>query len=575
MSRPAEVGADTRAGGSSPARHLLGTGPRVFLLAFVVFFGGGAIWSAATPLLAAPDEPSQIIKAASVAHGVWTARCYITPEKVPPGNCTQNAIYARGFEALPTFYDLIIAPVGPGVTDSQTCFKSKVDGLGANPAACARSLNRPPSKADIIGGYAKYSSSYQARYPPLYYFVVGLPSHFGDSTIDLYLMRLFSAAFSAIFLAIALTAAVRYSRNRMLPVGLVGAVTPMVLFLAGVVNPSGLEVAAATAVWVTGGILVTEHLAAPPRGLVALLGGSAVVLESVRALSPLWLVATVVFLVACAERHALLRALRRRSLVGTTGVVALFGAVAVWWTLAVHATDLYLGGNVPVPRSVSTVSIFFTALGRNRFYFPDMVGIFGWFDTYSPAYTFIVWYVLVGALVVAAAVRSVRRALILGGLSLVVVVLPAVIITSHAHTDGYTWSGRDILPLAVGLPVLGATMLGLPGDGIGRVIRRRITLGVIVLAATAHFVAFYEALRRYAVGTHGPIFGFITHPSWHPAIGIVGALLCEIAAIGALSLLFGWAALGNRAPGGDPGVALDTPSTGTPAHSIPVPASDG
>jgi hypothetical protein len=42
----------------------------------------------------------------------------------------------------------------------------------------------------------------------------------------------------------------------------------MVLFLAGVVNPSGLEISSAIAVWMTGVVLVTEHLAGPPKGLV-------------------------------------------------------------------------------------------------------------------------------------------------------------------------------------------------------------------------------------------------------------------------------------------------------------------
>ena len=90
-----------------------------------------------------------------------------------------------------------------------------------------------------------FASSYQARYPPLYFAVVGLPSYFRGSSVDIYLMRLVSALLSAIFLALALTAAVVYSTNRAMVVGLVVAATPMVFFLAGVVNPSGLEISSA------------------------------------------------------------------------------------------------------------------------------------------------------------------------------------------------------------------------------------------------------------------------------------------------------------------------------------------
>jgi hypothetical protein len=530
---------------------------RFCFIALASFFIVGAAWSEATPLLAAPDEPSQIVKAASVARGVWTARCYDVGSTCPLTNTTS----ALGFEQVPAFYDLVRAPDTPDPAHSQICFKQKKFGLGALPASCARSLNTPATPLEESGNFNVYASSYQARYPPLYFAVVGLPSYFHGSSVDIYLMRLVSALLSAIFLALALTAAVVYSANRALVGGLVVAATPMVFFLAGVVNPSGLEISSAITVWTTGAILVTERLSAPPRGLVAMFGASAVTLELVRPLSPLWLALSGVFLLACSKRAALVRALKTRSVQVCIGLVALFGVVALWWIAAVHSTDLYLGLNAGVPSSVSTLTIFETALRHNSYYLPDMIGIFGWFDTYAPIPTYVLWFLFTLALVVAGAMRSRRLTLLLGCFTVAILVIPALIETSHARVDGYTWSGRDLLPFAVGLPILATASLGARGGSrqrrSGRRIRGVMTI-VIVLAAIAQFLAFYEALRRYAVGTKGPIFGFLTHPQWHPAIGIFGALALGAIAVAAVSSTY-WLALRARrsTPMDDAPIATD------------------
>lgn len=508
----------------------------VFSIALVAFLGAIAIWSAATPLLAAPDEPSQIVKAASVAHGQLTAVCYyVVGSKT--SQCNSNTSGATGFENLPPFYALIRAPDTADPAHTQTCFKAKTQGVGAIPASCARSLNTPATASEAALGYNKSASTYQARYPPIYYEVVGLPSHFSGSTIDIYLMRLVSALLSAIFLALALTAVVVYSTNRALMAGLVVAATPMVFFLAGVVNSSGLEISSAIAFWVTGAILVTERLHAPPHGLVAMFGVSAVTLELVRPLSPFWLAISGVVLLALCEHEALFRALSRRSVQVALSAIAVFAVFAIWWVVAMHSTDLNLGLNSGVPASVSMTTILETAFRHNVYYLPDMIGVFGWFDTYAPGFSYVIWYVLIGVLVLAAAARSRRMAIVLILFLIAILLLPVAIEASHARVDGYTWSGRDLLPFAVGFPIIAAASLG-RGRSMSELVVRRGTNFIIVAAAIAQLGAFYEMLRRYAVGTHGSTFGFILHPTWHPAIGVPGALLLDLCAIVALSACF-------------------------------------
>ncbi len=86
------------------------------------------------------------------------------------------------------------------------------------PASCARSLNRKPDAYDLPYDQQLYTNSYQARYPPLYYFVVGLPSPRIDDRPLPDATRL-----GAVLGALSRTradAALVYSRNRSIVLGL-------------------------------------------------------------------------------------------------------------------------------------------------------------------------------------------------------------------------------------------------------------------------------------------------------------------------------------------------------------------
>ncbi len=73
-----------------------------------------------------------------------------------------------------------------------------------------------------------------------------------------YLMRFLSVLMSATFIATALTALRRTTVPRVAAIGVLFAVTPMVLFVGSSVNPNGPEIAAAIAVWVCGLVLVSQ-----------------------------------------------------------------------------------------------------------------------------------------------------------------------------------------------------------------------------------------------------------------------------------------------------------------------------
>ncbi|MDA8290854.1 MAG: DUF2142 domain-containing protein [Actinomycetota bacterium] len=474
---------------------------RAFLAAFLLSFVAMAAWSLATPLFAAPDEPVHVIKAAAVVRGELV------------GQLAGGSTDPTASVTVPAFY--------AGTRNIPACFHRRP----TVPASCAPSATG--------GGEAEKVDIYNARYPPLYYAIVGLPSLLGTGDTELYLMRLLSALLSSLFVATAFATAVAWSRSRLVVAGVVVATTPMVLFTGAVVNPVGLEASAAIAVWTAGAVLVLEHLDDPPPGLVGVLGASACVLELVRALSPFWLALSAVVLLGIADLRRLRSFVSARSVRVGLAAVLVVGALSVAWILTEHAFDVY--STTPVGYSVPESTILETSFAHNDFYVPGMVGVFGWFDTYAPTFTYVAWYAMAGFVALAgAAVARLRQAVVLAVFALSIVVVPVAISSSQVHRYGFTWAGKDTLPFAVGLPIVAAAIAGT--SVLGR-FRARFTGAVALVAFLAQVAAFYEMLRRYAVGTGGPDVGFLVHPIWQPPVGLVAPLLVEAAALAGLGLL--------------------------------------
>ena len=108
------------------------------------------------------------------------------------------------------------------------------------PAGCEVTLNAGPH-----GSHRTPISN--GRFPPTPYGVLGLPSLVNDSNAGVYLMRLWGAALCGALFASALSS-LREARVPWLAVtGLAFALTPMVFFVASLVNPSNLEIAGGVA----------------------------------------------------------------------------------------------------------------------------------------------------------------------------------------------------------------------------------------------------------------------------------------------------------------------------------------
>lgn len=458
----------------------------IWLVSFLLATLLGTAWALGTSLFDAPDEPAQVVKAAGVVRGQLIGR---------PDPSAASA--EREFRVPETFAE------GYG---QLRCYVGKP----SVPAGCPPALH--PSAQTVT------AASYVGRYPPFYFLVVGLPTLFGSGVWTLYAMRIVSAAFSGLYLGLAVATAATWGRSALFALGVGLAATPMALFLAGVVEASGLEVATGIALWACGVALLLHPEPRPPRTLVVLTSFSACSLALVRGLSPFWVALTLVVLAALAGRERLVVLLGQRDVRVGLGVTLLVGALATAWIFATGALDIVPAGNVSTARRLSVVRQVGIMLGTVPSQVHQMVGRFGWFANLAPPITVVLWLVAVGTLVLLATALARRRetAVLFFAIACVVVV-PVVIRVATAQRDGLAWQGRYSLPFAVGVPILAAALL--PPHAWSR--RLLVPLGVLLVVAQAP--AYALALARRTIGTTSPLateldpFTHVVH-GWNPPL---------------------------------------------------------
>jgi hypothetical protein len=470
------------------------------------------------PLMAGPDEATQVIKAAAVARGELYGR------PLPPVHGKDSA------------YVEVTVPKAFAMLNEETwnCFGYH----DQVPDSCKSAL--------ASGGRPTRVATYAGRYPPLYYLLVGWPSIPFPSGSGIHLMRIVSAFVSSLFLAAAFEIASRCTRSRLFLAGVAVAATPVVVFLAGVVNPSGLEIASAITTWVAALALAGGDL--PPglhRRTVTWLGVSAATLVEVRGMSVLWLLAVVgVFLIVVdPERFAVLV---RDHLVRRWSVAVLASAgFGFWWVLAHHSNALVPG--TPIPKDWDFGRIVIAELGTTPLLVSEMIGRVGWLDVTAPPFTLWTWLglaVLLGALALASARRRDVVALCL--VTVGAVLAPVVLRIPEARSAGLIGQGKDILPFVVAVPVLAAWSAGRRSE-LDPAIADRILWFVGAGAALAGLAAFLQSLRRFEVGASGPI-DFLKG-QWRPPIALP---LLAVLSMAVFVLYGAWIARSTRAFSGSP-----------------------
>jgi hypothetical protein len=522
---------------------------RVWSTAFLAFFALAAAWALASPLTSVPDEPWHMVKAAATVRG----QLHGTPITVTTHNGpVTNQVPMTGYR-LPTAYSFL--------TNLHECYFN-------NPqvtAACARHLSALPGTA--LAGTTAGSNN------PLYYLAVGWPSLLSGGPLGMYGMRLVSAAFSAAMLASAVVTAFQWSRRRRFPMAAVlAAATPMVLFLDGSVNPNSLEASSAVLLWAAVLSLLTDPRPDLVPRLLTRAGVATIALVSVRQLGPAWALVIVVC-AALAGRTGALRAVLRRPAVWLwTAVIGVVGLGSVAWTARFNVLGT---GAAPAHPDLTFAVAARHTFGLSVEYLRQMVGFFGWLDVRAPYHLAELWFLPVLALIAAAAAAGRRRdvtalALLAGS----VIAIPVLAQGRQAASLGYIWQGRYLLAVAAGLPLLAAAILAEhePGRPVLRRATSRLPLTVTAATLTLGFLMFFATLRRYAVGTRGPLVPL--HPAWTPPGTIAGVVLLYAigAALAALVVLKSWAPDPGTTAAEDGGTDAKDATTDQTVVVVPVSA---
>jgi hypothetical protein len=496
---------------------------RIWLGAFVAFFLIFGAWAFAAPYDGPPDEVQHVIRAAGVVSG------QIAPEPAILDNWN-----GKGADGLGAYQQ-----VPEGLHSPATCWGFDAE----KSAACADPIH---------GGEVTDVPTSAGRYNPTYYLAVGLPVRVWPSWGGLVLSRLLGAAICAALLASAFSVLVRWSRFGLMLGGLLAVSTPMLAHLAGAVNPNGVEIAAGIALFAAGiPMLLDDRAVASRRPLYWLFGISAVLLALVRPLGPLWLTFAIAALVLGLSRQRI-KELWSTSAVRTATIAigaALLASAA--WTLLMGTGDVVPPGTGEVEQ-VSPARAALTYFEQWELYLKGMVGISGWFDVAMPSPFYWIWMTCAAGLLLIALVtggwldRSRLAVIVVGG-----VVVPGILQVAKANVLGTNViGGRYMMPLLVGLPLLGAFVA--ERTLIGAHHSRTMTRLFVIVCLPAHLVLLVYAMVRWQRGQGvedaEPFNPFVG--SWHPPTGSVLPILLMVAGLGLAAWMF-W----RGAPQGLPGIA--------------------
>jgi hypothetical protein len=402
--------------------------------------------------------------------------------------------------------------------------------LRYKPRQTARCIH-PAGPADRIIAV----QTWHGHFPPFYYVAVGWPMRWLGSPVGVYLTRLCSAGLCAALLSTALVSALRRRSSRLPAVGVTTAATPMVIYLAGTVNPSAVEVAAAVAVWTCGGQLAVGN-AEDERFLIRSLIFAAPVLVLTRGAAPVWLAITGLALGVFAGKKRLAELARVRRFRWMLLACAAAGAIALAYNAVGNATELFPVR--PLPHG-SLPERLRTSAGHVPEWLRQAVAYLGWRDIPLPSAVYWAWGLMVALLVVAALTSAARRQAAAIVLLVTLMLLTSVGIEAvTSPVNGYFWQGRHLLPMAVGVPVLSALAYSgrrrssaVGGADAGRAaVAVRVGLPVLALA---HFIAFLWSVRRYTTGLPGPLLPL--HTDWSPPLPPM-VLVAGYAVLLALSL---------------------------------------
>ena len=463
----------------------------VFAALIVVF----SAWNLASPPGSGPDEAPHVVRAASIAHGQLVGDA--------------DPIEGGGSRVVRA------AQVMASLNQLPACWRGHVDVS----AGCTTAFVGSTALVDV--------RTPAGAAPPAYYFIPALALDLKMSSGGVLLGREFSAIVCAALISFAV-GLLRLVRPRPFVMAAVFiSLTPTMLFISSVVNPSALEIASALLLWVATLLLATEPLSsAHRRMLVWTTAIAATIFVLSRQLSPLWLVLVALTFVIVAGWRTAWAVVRSREGIGASVLIGVASLLAVAW-LQVEAPLKSQNG---LAKKMDTWKALSTATGNVGYVYQTAVTGIGWLDFKVPQGALITYSIAAGALLVlgAAAARGrLRWAMLL--MATATIVLPILIEASQYEHLGQTWQGRYSWPLAVGVLVMCGIALDRSDLATSRTMLTT-TRALLGLVAFANAFTFYFALRRYEVGVHGSVW-FLGDIQWDPPISATLVLIIGLAGI--------------------------------------------
>ncbi len=481
-----------------------------------------AAWGVLLPLFAGPDENSNYIRAAAVIRGEFVGG------DLPPG--LVDNYFRTTVDIDPQFGAANLIPF---------CFA---------PMREVPACNTPLDTAPIVDDPP---FTHQGRYPPAAFVVPGIGTLVGPTDMSVRWGRLANSAVVATLLGLA---AARLARSAIELGVLLVAFAPGVQFSGAVINPSGVEIAAAIAVWVYLPAALKGRRGTWTRRDDVALAVASVALISARPVG----IAVFAIVAACCmvavPGNPVTTLLRRAPItIASAAVTSL--AMLAWYVVVfdVHLDDGVADGVDALSRA--------GALERSVGHVTELVGMhvgnFGWLEV--PAPRAVVWFflVLISAMVV------VSWSGLTGRERLAVVALGLATFAFSVYLDLRFYSllrlfgtqGRHLSPLIVGVPLLLAH----------RWHPSRSARWLIAASwVAAVFASGLFALRRYAVGeVAGNFLDLFTDPIWSPPFGVPVVLIAlflatlGVALVGTVDLTGGAAAPGREPRVAAPSDAVD------------------
>ncbi len=457
------------------------------ITAFLIFFGVITLWSGAVPMFGTPDEPAHMVRAAGIVRG-----------QLAGDRGDDNQMY----------FD-VPAILGDGIP----CYSFK-------PEQSADCLSVPADKDE-----QKVISTAGSN-PPLFHVVTGLPTLLTSGLLSLYLMRTANAVMCAGLLTAALQNIAFLKRPGPVAFGMAVSLTPMVLFLSGPLNSSGVAATSGLAIWTAVLVLLDDE---SPRRISRSAAAFAIpfcVLLLSRRDGLLWGAAIVLIVLIVTPWPRMKNILQIRTIWVWSAIISL-----------VAGTQSLLWGNQNASGFASAGEASGGGSAKSAFdveinYLYEAIGHLGWLDTRLPPIVYLGWaFAIFGMFFGAIAVGSRRNVLAVVGAVVLVIGL-----TLYIGSVRFPYfQGRYYLPFAVGIPLLAGHTIA--SAGYHHVPRRVLAIGLGWLFLL-HQLAFAQLLRRYSVGSSGP-WNFVFAHRWSPTPGPIWTFLLAyfIASIAMLAMI--------------------------------------